>query len=307
MLRGLLRRAKRRYLDILSSIYIYNEHRGYSSLDRVLAAVRAQYPEDKSFIQQVEKHRSDERKHYLMFKRYFENRGEKPYAVDRTCGHIDRLIKMTCGCHIDELDTNEVVSNPELFNKICRIIMITEQRGVRMVDVLLRSSLVAADHSLLKIFKVVERDEPSHWMPYDAWLRKHGGGKPRWGERLSDFWVHVSLVTTKVPLLFLSPDLPRMTGWYDDGEVAPSGTRPDAGANLVGGAPAEPDAPVANHEEPQALNRASRAASEIMLPSQARSFAPFGARETGRERRGSALECGVSVQVRAPVQALFRT
>ena len=26
----------RRYLDLLGSIYIYNEHRGYTALDRVL-------------------------------------------------------------------------------------------------------------------------------------------------------------------------------------------------------------------------------------------------------------------------------
>ena len=29
---------RRRYLDLLGSIYIYNEHRGYTSIDRVLAA-----------------------------------------------------------------------------------------------------------------------------------------------------------------------------------------------------------------------------------------------------------------------------
>jgi hypothetical protein len=307
MFRGVLRRAKRRYLDILSSIYIYNEHRGYSSLDRVLAAVRARYPEDARFIQEVEKHRSDERKHYLMFKRYFENRGEKPYAVDRTCGHIDRLIKMTCGCHIDELDTGEVVSNPELFNKICRIIMITEQRGVRMVDVLLRSSIVAADHSLLKIFRVVERDEPSHWMPYDAWLKKHQGGKPRWSERLSDFWVHVSLVTTKVPLLFLNPKLPRMAGWYDDQETAPRARRRDALASLAGRASGCPHAQLAGQEQPCPPNPALRAESEIMSLLPRRSFAPHGAKGSAQEPRGSALEFGVSAQVPAPVQALSQT
>ena len=31
---------RRRYLDLLGSIYIYNEHRGYTSIDRVLEAVR---------------------------------------------------------------------------------------------------------------------------------------------------------------------------------------------------------------------------------------------------------------------------
>ena len=97
--------VRRRYLDLLASIYIYNEHRGYSSLDRVLDAVKYRYPDETGFIAEVEKHRADERKHYVMFKRYFELRGYMPYRVDRTCGHIDRLIRLTFGCHIDQLDT----------------------------------------------------------------------------------------------------------------------------------------------------------------------------------------------------------
>ena len=32
---------QRRYLDLLGSIYIYNEHRGYTAIARVLDAVRA--------------------------------------------------------------------------------------------------------------------------------------------------------------------------------------------------------------------------------------------------------------------------
>jgi hypothetical protein len=117
--------ARRRYLDILASIYIYNEHRGYSSLDRVLAAVRVKCPDEADFIAEVEKHRADERKHYAMFKRYFELRGEMPYMVDRTCGHIDRLIRIAFGCHIDEMDTEAVLADDELFKKLCRIIMLT--------------------------------------------------------------------------------------------------------------------------------------------------------------------------------------
>ena len=63
---------RKRYLDLLGSIYIYNEHRGYTSIDRILEAVRARHPEDKAFIEAVEKHRADERKQYVMFKRWFE-------------------------------------------------------------------------------------------------------------------------------------------------------------------------------------------------------------------------------------------
>jgi hypothetical protein len=223
---------RRRYLDILASVYIYNEHRGYSSLDRVLMAVRAKFPDAAGFIAEVEKHRADEYKHYLMFRRYFESLGAMPYAVDITCGHIDRLIKLTFGCHIDDLDTDAVIADDALFNKLCRIIMITEIRGMRQVDTLLQSFLVTSDRALTKIFKVVERDEPSHWMPYEAWLAGHDGGRPRLRERVADSWVHASLVLAKLPLLFVNPWLRRRVAWQDaeDG-VAVCGAR-------LGGLPA---------------------------------------------------------------------
>src|SRR4051812_21119682 len=52
---------RRRYLDLLGSIYIYNEHRGYTAIDRVLEAVRARSPDDEELIAAVEHHRADER------------------------------------------------------------------------------------------------------------------------------------------------------------------------------------------------------------------------------------------------------
>src|SRR3954449_504984 len=78
----------RRYIDLLGSIYIYNEHRGYTAIDRVLDAVRARWPDDNVLIARIQKHRADERKHYLMFRRWFERQGIMPIAVERTCGHI---------------------------------------------------------------------------------------------------------------------------------------------------------------------------------------------------------------------------
>jgi hypothetical protein len=212
--------ARRRYLDILASIYIYNEHRGYSSLDRVLEAVLVKCPDEKDFIAEVAKHRADERKHYLMFRRYFEARGEMPYMVDRTCGHIDRLIRITFGCHIDDMDTYAVLSNDELFEKLCRIIMLTEIRGMNTVETLLNSSMLRLDHALVKIFKVIERDEPSHWMPYMAWLKRHQGRMPTFFEKLADFWVNISLILAKLPLLYFNPRLPRRTDWHDSAEEA---------------------------------------------------------------------------------------
>ncbi|MGZ8286202.1 MAG: ferritin-like domain-containing protein [Allosphingosinicella sp.] len=214
----LLARARRRYLDILASVYIYNEHRGYRSIDRVLDAVRGKYPGETAFLGDIEKHRRDERQHYLMFRRYFETLGEMPYEVDRTCGHIDRLIRLIFGFGIDDLDTDAVIDDPELFEKLCRVIVLTEMRGMRQVEILLNSPLMTSDRALVKIFKVIERDEPSHWAPYLGWIKAHSGRMPSRSERLADAWVHRSLILFKLPLLYLNPRLRRRTTWADAGE-----------------------------------------------------------------------------------------
>src|ERR1700712_1471491 len=112
---------RRRYLDLLGSIYIYNEHRGYTAIDRVLEAVRSRWPDDQALIQRIEKHRADELKHYRMFRRWFELRGVMPFAVDRTCGHIDRFVGIMFGSAIDELDPLCLIRRDELFERLCRV------------------------------------------------------------------------------------------------------------------------------------------------------------------------------------------
>ena len=209
---------RRRYLDLLGSIYIYNEHRGYTAIDRVLAAVRARWPDDHALIAQVEKHRADERKHYLMFRRWFERRGVMPLAVDSTCGHIDRFVGIMFGTSIDELDPQLVVRRDDLFERLCRVISLTERRGARQVDILLRHSIVRSDRSLMKIFRIIEEDEPSHWAPYDGWLAANGRRPARWWERAIDGLIHSELLLVKLPILFLNPRLRRQTGWADDAE-----------------------------------------------------------------------------------------
>src|SRR3954449_3491352 len=121
---------QRRYLDLLGSIYLYNEHRGYTALDGVLEAVGARWPEDAEFIAKVEKHRADEHKHYLMFKRWFEKRGMMPLFVDRACGHIDRFVELVFRKRIDELDLDRFIEEGN-FEELCRVISLTEQRGYR--------------------------------------------------------------------------------------------------------------------------------------------------------------------------------
>ena len=209
-----------RYLDLLGSIYIYNEHRGYTAIDRVLDAVRARAPDDIALIQAVERHRADERKHYVMFRRWFEQRGVMPLAVGRTCGHIDRFVEIMFRTRIDELDTAAVVASDDAFEKLCRVISLTEQRGHRQVEILLRHPLVRHDRTLMKIFRIIERDEPGHWAPYEAWLGANGKRAHRWWERAVDTFIHSELLFVKLPVLFLTPRLKRRVDWADDHDPA---------------------------------------------------------------------------------------
>ena len=212
----------RRYLDLLGSIYIYNEHRGYTALDRVLEAVRARSPDDRDFIALIEKHRADERKHYLMFRRWYEKRGQMPLFVDRTCGHIDRFVEIMFRSTIDKLDTERVIAEDRLFEKLCRVISLTEKRGYRQVEILLKHPIVRLDPGLIKIFRIIKEDEPSHWEPYDGWLRANGKREPRWWERAVDSFIHSELLLIKLPVLFLHPRLRRRTHWSDAQEPAES-------------------------------------------------------------------------------------
>lgn len=207
---------REKYLDLLGSIYIYNEHRGYTAIDDLLAAVRDRWPHDHVLIAQIEKHRGDERKHYLMFRRWFERRGVMPYAVDSAFGHIDRFVGIMFGSTIDRLEKMRVVGSNKLFGRLCRVISLTERRGYQQVEILLRNPHVLSDRALTKIFRIIEQDEPSHWAPYDGWLAAHGERAPRWWERMVDHFIHSELLFLKLPLLFLHPALKRRTSFADE-------------------------------------------------------------------------------------------
>jgi len=217
--------VRERYLDLLGSIYIYNEHRGYTAIDDLLAAVKKRWPEDKALIDKIEKHRADEHKHYVMFRRWFERRGTMPYAVDRACGHIDRFVGIMFRSRIDDLDQMAVVNSDALFGRLCRVISLTERRGYRQVEILLKNSFVLSDRQLVKIFRIIEQDEPSHWAPYEGWLEAHRVRKDKWWERAIDRYIHSELLMLKIPVLFLHPWLHRRTRFADeeDGRGEPVG------------------------------------------------------------------------------------
>ena len=75
---------------------------------------------------------------------------------------------------------------------------------------------------LMKIFRIIEQDEPSHWAPYDDWLHAHGCREPRWWERAIDRFIHSELLFLKLPILFLAFGLSRRTTWLDERDADPA-------------------------------------------------------------------------------------
>jgi hypothetical protein len=215
---------RRRWLELVASIYIYNEHRGYTALDRVLRA-RSCSPDDQAFIAQIEQHRDDEYKHYLMFKRWWEKRGTMPYAIDRACGHIDRFVEIMFRLRIDDLDEDVLIEDDRNFGKMCRVIALTERRGYRQLDILLHHPLVLGDRMLSKIFRIIRIDEPRHWLPYERWLEARAMREPVWWERVIDSFIHSELLLFKLPILFLTPRLRRRSDWADEHDAPSSVSR----------------------------------------------------------------------------------
>ena len=211
---------RQRYFDVLASIYLYNEFRGYTALDRVLAAVRVRCPDDPVFQAEIAKHRDDERKHYVMFRRWFERQGRMPLQVDSSVGHIDRFIQWIFRCSIDEMDTEQVLANPAEFEQLCRIIMLTEQRGFAQVKIILKSKLIMSDPIMKRIFQIVHKDEPDHFLPYQRWLEREGRATARWNERAADWCIHKVLMLAKLPALYHDSGRARMEHWPDEAEAA---------------------------------------------------------------------------------------
>ena len=200
--------------DVIASVYLYNEYTGYIELEKLLDALHVKHPEEQSFIRAVQKHCDDERKHYLMFRNYFKKRNRLPFDIGPTYGYVDQFILHVFKKPIEDLDRHEIIESDRLFYQLCRLIMMTEFRGMRQVDKLLKSPFIKKDSTLHRIFSVIERDEPSHCYPYQYWLRKSGSHMPKFQERITDLWIHYSLLLFKIPFLFLNPRLKRLEAFY---------------------------------------------------------------------------------------------
>ena len=136
--------------------------------------------------------------------------------------HIDRFVGIMFGAPIDQLDPARIIADDRLFERLCRVIALTEKRGHRQVEILLASSIVREDRRLMKIFRIIEQDEPSHWAPYDGWLQAHGRRQATWWERAIDGFIHSELLLLKLPVLFMNARLERRSAWPDEREEQPA-------------------------------------------------------------------------------------
>lgn len=199
-----------RFYDVAASIYLYNEYTGWQGLERLLEAVRRKLPEEREFIAVIEKHTADERKHYFLFRKYFQNCGMMPLKVDSTFGYVDQFIQLIFRRRLGEIDQAAILADDRQFFRLCRLVMMTEFRGMKQVAGLLGNRMIQQNPELERIYRVIEKDEPSHCIPYQTWLEKRGSHLPGLAERLADLWIHYSLVLLKIPILFFSRRTPRL-------------------------------------------------------------------------------------------------
>jgi hypothetical protein len=193
-----------RIRDVILSIYLFNEHRGYTYLEKLAEAFRQKYPDDHIIIRAIEKHARDERTHYELFKNYFLQNGRQPFQIGAFYGYCDQMVKAIFGTDIAGIDPERIMRDEQAIYRLCRAIMVTERRGMSQVAALLRQPVIKSDPELARIFAIVEKDEPSHTFPYQHWLKKHQQEMPALRERIADAWIHYSLLLIKIPYLFFN-------------------------------------------------------------------------------------------------------
>lgn len=193
-----MERLRRRFLDLVISVYLYNEYRGFLQLERdLIPALEKDPTTDPRFLAGVKKHAADERKHYRLFQGWFRSHGRMPFDVGRSIGYFDILVRVLQG-------------TPERFASLCRAVVVTEVRGIKQIDWMLRWRVLRRDARLHRIFKVIRRDEPSHYGPYERWLAERGERGPGWWEAAADRVVHWTIAALVIPALFLNPRLRRI-------------------------------------------------------------------------------------------------
>jgi hypothetical protein len=93
--------------------------------------------------------------------------------------------------------------------------MLTEQRGFAQVEVLLKNRTILSDPVMTRLFHIVHKDEPDHFLPYLHWLEAQGRPLYLWREQLADWCIHKALIFVKLPSLFFDGGARRLEAWPD--------------------------------------------------------------------------------------------
>lgn len=209
-----MRHLSQRFRELVLSVYLYNEYRGYLQLETELIPHLESDPRfDTGFIEGVKKHAADERRHYSMFKGWFRERQIMPFAVGKAVGYFDALASVLVAKRGPE-DPAQIVADEKRFAKLCRAVVMTERRGISQLDTMLTWQSVRTDERLLRIFETIRRDEPSHFGPYETWLSQNGLPGPSWRERAADLFIHYTIALL-IPFLFLNPRLRRLQAFQE--------------------------------------------------------------------------------------------
>lgn len=201
---------KRSHL-VLLSVYLYNEYRGFTQLERLRDAFKKIYPLETEMIAAIDQHAADEKRHFLMFKRLFSQANQMPLRVGHGVGYVDRFLMTAFGKSADQISLSEIAANHEMLHRLFRVIMMTEARGLRQVQRLLGMKWIKKTPNIAAVFRVIEGDEPSHAAPYESWLAKRNAHTPGIREQLEDLWIHVSLTWVRIPFLYLTLWHPRLS------------------------------------------------------------------------------------------------
>lgn len=201
------------FREALLSIYLYNEHRGYTQLEALERALHEHRPQEQALAGWVHAHAADERRHYKMFRAWFVRRGVMPLHVDASVGYIDRLVQSVTGTAIDGIDFGAAVREEAELERLLRLIVLTERRGLAQVRALLGAQRLLLDRELRAMFEVIERDEPSHFEPYAGWLAARGRAASSLREAAADALTHGAIVAWQLPALVCDPSPKRIAAF----------------------------------------------------------------------------------------------
>jgi hypothetical protein len=194
-----------RFKDLVVSIYLFNEWRGFTQLEqKLIPALESDSQTSAHFLNCVKKHAADERRHFEMFRAYFISIGRPPFAVGKAVGFFDALAECVAGKY-------GVISQaePKHFAKLCQVIVLTERRGIAQLESLLKWKIVSRDHRLRRIFETIQMDEPSHFGPYEEWLDNHGFPRASYLAKAWDILIHYSIAGIIIPFHFFNFRLKR--------------------------------------------------------------------------------------------------